>query len=172
MRRGLPDELQRFWVWPLGNGSLGALNDNREFFRLHEGQWRGVDQLNWNAVLLAGVDGTPFVLQEMGGGGDHAPGNALLVLDERAGAFRNLRNQGMGPLLNLRIEGATSRGGEVLVWTASPAMVFTLVGPPLQADWRLVAGPLDSQLEHVQRMPDGKLLALDSDRRTFYSYQP
>jgi len=172
MRHGLPDDSQRFWVWALGNGSLGASNENREFFLLSEGQWRGVDRLSWDAVLLAGADGTPFVLQEMSGDVDHASGNALLVLDERAGAFRNLWNQGMGPLLDLRVEGATSRGGEVLVWTASPAMVFTLVGPPLQADWRLVAGPFDGEIEHVQLMPDGKLLALDSDRRKFYFYQP
>ena len=89
-------------------------------YYLQDGQWNSLGTMGWDVVQLCGEDGTLFVIRE-----EHeydSYGNSLLVYDDRAGAFRDLGQQGMGPLKDLTIAGASSRNGEVLIWTRNPSM--------------------------------------------------
>lgn len=166
------DNDRSYRVWPLGNGSLGARSQDDDYFYLSEGSWRALGRLSWRAILQTGADGSLLAVREMSGTEEFPGGNVLLVYDERAAAFRNFWNRGMGPLVDLRVKGATSRGGRFLIWTEYPTMVFTLDGSPLEADWRLVAGPLAGDLQFLAPMSDGSLLGLDADDRRFHLYRP
>jgi hypothetical protein len=159
-----------FDVWPLGDGRLGAGDTNGELYCLQDGQWNSLGTVGRDLVQLRGADGTLFVVRDQYD--DNFNGNTLLVYDDRAGAFRNLGQQGMGPLTDLHIDGSTSRDGEVLIWTRNPSMVFTLSGSPANADWQVVAGPLDEDIRWLERLPNGNLLAWVNDEREFAVYQP
>ncbi|MDX2473071.1 MAG: hypothetical protein QNL91_05135 [Candidatus Krumholzibacteria bacterium] len=166
----LGTENWEFAVWPLGDGRLGAGDTNGELYYLQDGQWNSLGMMGRDVVQLCGEDGTLFVIRE-----DHeydSNGNSLLVYDDRAGAFRDLGQQGMGPLKDLPIAGASSRNGEVLIWTQNPTMVFALSGSPASADWQVVAGPLDEDIQWLERLPSGNLLAWVNDVREFAVYQP
>ncbi len=168
----LAAEAGRHDVWSLGNGNLGALDQDGQYYRTLEGQWSSLGYTKRNTLLLAGSDGTLFTVGPMNSTDDFPGGNALRVFDDRAGVFQDLWQQGMGPLVDLDIEGGTSRDGEVLIWTRDPVMVFTLSGPPTLADWQVVAGPLDANIVRVERLPDGNLLAQERRSGGFHLYRP
>ena len=141
-------------------------------YYLDDGLWIAMGDLNRQATVLAGDDGSLFALMDLPGYDNFSGGNGVLEYDDQAAAFREAQQQGMGALVNLNIKGSSSRNGEVLVWTSSPAMVFTLKGPPAQGNWQVVAGPLDADIRMLERLPDGSLLAWVSDKREFSIYRP
>ncbi len=168
----LEDESRQFKVWSLGDGRLGAVDRGGVLYCLEDGPWRAIGQYDWEVNLLAGEDGSLFAVARVNQDGSYSSTNVLLEYDSHAGAFREPQQQGMGPLADLRIDGSTSRDGEVLIWTTAPAMVFTLKGPPSRGDWHVVAGPLDMDIRMLERLPDGNLLAWVSEIQDFAIYRP
>ena len=164
---------ERFLVQSLANGSLVATDNERQVYRLDEnGQWIYLDLLTYDSVIESGTDGTLFVVKYQSSVEGFTGGNILLTYDERAGAFINRLDQGMGPLVDLNLEGSENQGGETFIWTTSPTMVFALEGPPANANWRVVAGPLDGKISRLVRLSDGNLLAVGDEDSEFFLYRP
>ena len=168
----LSDQEVRFEVFALGDGRLWARDSNRDCYLYSAGSWTLVLAGTSESVMVAGEGGSVFLVTKQWSEVTGGDSNVLLVLDERAGGLRSCGSQGMGVLSELSIEGAGSRDGMPLIWTRSPRMVFTLAGPPVEADWRLVAGPCRVSFDRIERLPDGRLLALDTSFSEFHLYRP
>ncbi len=167
----LADQQQYFEVWPLGNGRLGAIDSNEQYYLQFADRWSAIGEQRRGTLLLAGADGTLFTIGRVDSREGFDVGNGLRIYDESSGAFRDLMNRGMGSLVDLDIYRGTSRNGEVLIWTRDPSMAFTLSGPPGMADWNVVAGPLAADIASLERMPDGSLLARQN-YQGFHAFRP
>jgi len=161
----------RYRVWATGNGGLAASSSDNYFHRWHEDQWLPLGRMRGDAVVLAAADGTLIDVEKKSDSFEFSGGNVLRIYDERGGAFHNFWARGMGPLQEMDLAGGISRGGELLVWTQWPTMVFRLNGAPGRTDWEVVAGPLGASVEHLGVLSDGSLIALDSSLRNFHLYR-
>ncbi len=168
----LPEQFAHYRVWSVGDGSLGAADWEGRYYRLQDDQWSYLATMRGDAAMLAGTDGTVFVVGSHSSTNDFPGGNVLWTLDERAGAFNTHWDQGMGPLVSLRLDGNENHAGESLIWTRNPTMVFGLDGPPANASWQVVVGPSDKRFDRLVRLADGSLLAARISGGEFFLYRP
>lgn len=167
---GVPEDT-RYTAWSSGAGDVVAEDGRGYYYRWAGESWLPLGYLRRGTVVLATTDGTLIAVRKNGGGGDNAYRNTLLVHDNDAGVFRDLGALGMGVLADLDLKGGVSLNGELLVWTATPSMVFRLNGNPRNANWELVAGPLAAGLGGLTVLPDGSLLGLDTGMDSFHLYE-
>lgn len=168
----VPGDREYYKIHTLADGSIGLEDSDHRFYRLKDGQVALLADMRYKAVMQASSDGTVYVVGEHGSTEDFRGGNVLWILDERAGALRNLWDQGMGALVSMSIDGSENHGGESFIWTRNPVMVFALDGPPADAHWRVVAGPLDGYFNRLVRLNDGNLLATSASSGQMFLYRP